>query len=139
LTNFSETPFNNLPDAPAESGWDSPSDRVWQQVKHQIAAPQKGPGLKTALAIGTVTMIVAFALIMTFRPDKKVPEKAPAPPVATETITATPTPEPAVAVPATPVPVQESVAKPAKKSSTRAIKRNNTSTDAPLTVKHFFY
>jgi len=51
--------FDNLPATPASSGWDSPSERVWQHVQKQIKPPQSGWSTQT------LTLIAAFAVTVT--------------------------------------------------------------------------
>lgn len=51
--------FDNLPDSPADSGWDTPSGSVWQHVQSNIQQPQKGwsgssIALLAALLIGII-------------------------------------------------------------------------------------
>ena len=50
--------FDNLPDSPAPSGWDTPSERVWSHVQTNIQAPKTGWTLQ---AIGLVS---AFAVTL---------------------------------------------------------------------------
>lgn len=51
--------FDNLPETPAKSGWDTPSDQVWQHVQKQIKPPQSGWSTQT------LTLIAAFAVTLT--------------------------------------------------------------------------
>jgi len=50
--------FENLPDSPAESGWDTPSDRVWQQVQANIAQPRKG------FSVQSIFLLAGLALTL---------------------------------------------------------------------------
>lgn len=62
LDNFFRNTLESLPDTPGESGWDQPSDRVWQQVQAGIKAPQSGWNLKTWALVGLVTGLLLTAL-----------------------------------------------------------------------------
>lgn len=73
--------FDNLPDAPAPSGWDTPSEKVWDHVRANIAPP------KTGWSTQSLTLIAAFAVTLTVglylllnRPDQpESPVAAPTP------------------------------------------------------------
>jgi type IV secretory pathway VirB10-like protein len=51
--------LDNLPDTPAKSGWDTPSERVWQHVQTQIKPPKSG------WSIQTLSLLTAFAVTLT--------------------------------------------------------------------------
>lgn len=71
--------LENLPDTPSPSGWDTPSDRVWQNVQASIQTPRKGwstPSVVAAIAI--VVALVAIGLYWTMsKPTPVVPTSAP--------------------------------------------------------------
>ena len=50
--------FDNLPDTPAASGWDLPSEKVWQHVQTQIKPP------RTGWSTQTIALIAAFAVTL---------------------------------------------------------------------------
>lgn len=58
--------FENLPDTPAESGWDTPSDRVWQHVQANIQTPKKGWGIQSYVLLAAFTVVVAVGLYWMF-------------------------------------------------------------------------
>lgn len=50
--------FDDLPDTPAASGWDTPSARVWQHVQSQIKPPRSGWSAQA------ITLLAAFAVTL---------------------------------------------------------------------------
>lgn len=72
--------FDNLPDKPSKSGWDTPSERVWQHVQAQIKPPKSGWSVQTIslLAAFAVTLTVGLYLFLTRPAATETP--APAPP-----------------------------------------------------------
>ncbi|MFN0176322.1 MAG: hypothetical protein ACKVU0_16880 [Saprospiraceae bacterium] len=56
------TTFENLPDSPAESGWDTPSDRVWQHVQTNISKPGKTWGTQSLVLIAAFVLMLAAGL-----------------------------------------------------------------------------
>ena len=54
--------LENLPDTPAESGWDTPSDRVWQQVQLNIAAPRKGMSTQSIVLLAALVLSLGAGL-----------------------------------------------------------------------------
>jgi len=74
--------FDNLPDTPAKSGWDAPSEKVWQHVQAQIKPPKSGWSTQTItlLAAFAVTLTVGLYLLLS-RAEKPAPPTA-VPPVA---------------------------------------------------------
>ena len=79
--------FDNLPDAPAHSGWDTPSEKVWDHVRANIAPPKTGWSMQslTLIAAFAVTLTVGLYLLLN-RPDQpKSPAAAPAPATSAET------------------------------------------------------
>lgn len=74
LDNFFRNTLESLPDTPSESGWDQPSDRVWQQVQAGIKAPQSGWSLKTWALVGLGAGLLLTALyFMVGQKPKPVP------------------------------------------------------------------
>jgi len=72
--------FNNLPDTPADNGWDTPSDRVWQHVQTQIKPPTSGWSLNTILVLAGFAVVLAIGLF--FAASSDTPEKTTTTPVA---------------------------------------------------------
>lgn len=62
--------FQDLPDTPSTSGWDTPSERVWQHVQKQIKPPRSGWSTQTValLAAFAVTLVLGLYLLLN-RPD----------------------------------------------------------------------
>lgn len=113
--------FENLPDSPDASGWDTPSDRVWQHVQTQIKPPHQGWSSSQILLVASGAIAIAVGLYLAFaRPvqpatnQQGAPEQANQPPAAELPVTATPaeTEKPYV-LPARPHPVEK--VKPASK------------------------
>lgn len=50
--------FDDLPETPAASGWDTPSQHVWQHVQSQIKPPRSGWSTQT------ITMLAAFVVAL---------------------------------------------------------------------------
>jgi len=69
--------LENLPDTPSASGWDTPSDRVWQNVQANIQAPRKTVGMKTMVAAAFVVALVAFGLYWTMSKPNPAPASSP--------------------------------------------------------------
>lgn len=63
--------LNNLPETPAESGWDTPSDRVWQQVRHNIGNPGTGWSLQSQVTTLAIAILVAVGLYFAFSSPEK--------------------------------------------------------------------
>lgn len=74
--------FDNLPETPAQTGWDTPSERVWQHVQSQIKPPRSGWSAQTISLVTAfaVTLAVGLYLILgrTEKPDATVPTPPPA-------------------------------------------------------------
>jgi len=110
--------FDNLPDAPAPSGWDTPSERVWNHVERNIQPPKSGWTLQ---AIGlvlafAVTLAVGLYLYMA-RPAVQEQQDAAQPAPTAAPAAETPTnPQPAVSEPnpaeALPTTTAKQLAKP---------------------------
>lgn len=112
--------FENLPDTPAESGWDTPSNQVWQQVESNIRAPQKTWSLKSMLvaAGGFAVALIAIALFWT-NSGSKEPQTVPG-------TTTQPNIEQPVVSPATSTNQAAGAAETAPKESTGTKVKSNT-------------
>lgn len=103
--------FNNLPDTPAENGWDTPSNKVWRHVRDNLQAPRSGWSWQSLLILSGFAVAVVLGLYLAFAPAttseavKTPASPAPAAQVETETTPAL------VSVPE--VPVQQHIARPA--------------------------
>jgi hypothetical protein len=58
--------LENLSDSPAESGWDTPSDRVWQHVQANMVQPQKGWGMQSIVLLTAIFLTIAGGLYWMF-------------------------------------------------------------------------
>lgn len=96
--------FDNLPETPAPSGWDRPSERVWQHVQATVKPPNSGWSAKAISLVSALAVTVAIGLyLFVIRPETPAETTAPAeqptvmtaPNVVTpaETVSAIPSPE----------------------------------------------
>jgi Predicted membrane protein len=122
--------FENLPAQADPSGWDSPSDKVWQNVQHNIR-PGNGIGLK---AIG-ILAAVAIAIVVGMVWLSPATKQRPAVPAQTEQgtePTETNAEQPAEAAPAPSAAPSDSPANlPSYKNAKKALK-----TSFPNPKKH---
>jgi len=75
--------FDNLPATPASSGWDSPSEKVWQHVQKQIKPPQSGWSTQTLTLIAAFAVTVTVGLYLLLNRPETPETPAVQPPVAT--------------------------------------------------------
>jgi hypothetical protein len=74
LDELFRTAFNGLPATPAASGWDRPSERVWQHVQREIKPPKTGWSAQKLGLISAFGVSVAVGLYLLFaRPDQPAP------------------------------------------------------------------
>lgn len=68
--------FEDLPDTPSPSGWDTPSPRVWEGIRtHLQTSPRSGGGSLTALLLtGTAFVALLAALYWAFLRPTPPPE-----------------------------------------------------------------
>lgn len=106
--------FDNLPETPAQSGWDAPSERVWQHVQSQIKPPRSGWSAQTIslIAAFAVTLVVGLYLFLN-QPEKTETPVATPPPAAAVKETVEPPAANIVATTDEPAP-QETASLPAK-------------------------
>jgi len=73
--------FDNLPETPAQSGWDAPSERVWQHVQSQIKPPRSGWSAQTIslIAAFAVTLVVGLYLFLNQPEKPEIPAAIPPP------------------------------------------------------------
>jgi len=114
--------FESLPDSPAASGWDTPSDRVWQQVQSNIQTPQKGWGLQTFLLFAAIAATIAVGLFWMFGNPAENPAPAPA---------VTPTEQPAMTPASTVVPDSQPVESAPKSSSGNSLNKATQNKPVP--------
>lgn len=96
--------FEHLPDTPDASGWDTPSDQVWQHVQANIQTPKSGWTLSSIGLVSALAVVLTVGLYLFFSRPASVP-----PPPAAET--------PATAAPADNKPVE--VAAPTSPAETK--------------------
>ena len=96
--------FDNLPDSPADSGWDTPSERVWQHVRENIKPPRSGWNIQSILILAGFAATLAVGLYFVYSAPKKpvpAPVVATAPVVAEKESTAAPVAAPVTVQPET--------------------------------------
>ncbi len=109
--------FDNLPESPAPSGWDVPSERVWSHVQTNIQAPKTGWTLQAIGLVSAFAVTLAVGLYLyTARQSELQP--VPLPPVAPVEVPAANT-GPTVNNPAATQPDMQPVAKPIKSQPTK--------------------
>ncbi len=69
--------FENLPDTPAESGWDTPSDRVWQHVQANIQQPRNGWGTQSLVLLALIALTLTAGLYWMFSGPTEKPAATP--------------------------------------------------------------
>lgn len=111
--------FNDLPATPANNGWDTPSDRVWQNINANVQPTSGGwsAGTKWLAAVSISALVLVGAYWAFNRPE----------PAAT--IPATPVEQPAVA-PTQPAPAPVVTEMPAKAADNTASAKTK-GTDKP--------
>ncbi len=131
--------FDNLPETPAQSGWDTPSERVWQHVQSQIKPPRSGWSAQTIslIAAFAVTLVVGLYLFLN-QPEKTETPVATPPPAAAVEETVEPPAANIVATADEPAP-QETASLPAKslkgKSASTAVSPVTEQSEAAKTVQ----
>jgi hypothetical protein len=128
--------FDNLPETPAPSGWDRPSDRVWQHVQATVKPPRSGWSTKAITLVSALAVTVAIGLyLFVIRPETPAETNAPAeqPTVATAPNVVTPA-ETVAAIPAPEkMSVQKQTAAPAIQARQREMPAPKTSEAQPAT------
>jgi len=76
--------FDDLPDTPAASGWDTPSGRVWQHVQSQIKPPRSGWSAQAITLLAAFAVTLAVGIYLYLGRANKVTTPATEVPVATE-------------------------------------------------------
>ena len=110
--------FDNLPETPAPSGWDAPSDRVWNHVQTNIQPPKTGWTLQTIALLSAFAVTLAVGLYLyTARPAEQA-----APPIPTVAPTETPAITSPPANSPTPGNVQIEPAQPVAQPATKSAK-----------------
>jgi hypothetical protein len=79
IDDFFRNTFENLPDTPAESGWDTPSDRVWQHVQANIQTPKKGWGIQMYVLLAAFAVVAVAGLYWMFAAPVEKPAVPPSP------------------------------------------------------------
>lgn len=71
--------FNDLPESPATSGWDVPSDRVWQTVQTGIQTRHIGWSItRKMIALAAISVVVATGVFLAMNTNETT-QQAPAP------------------------------------------------------------
>jgi hypothetical protein len=71
--------FNDLPESPASSGWDVPSDRVWQTVQTGIQTRHVGWSMtRKMIALAAISVVVATGVFLAMNTNNTT-QQAPAP------------------------------------------------------------
>lgn len=115
LDEFFRNTLENLPDTPGATGWDTPSDRVWQQVQGTLKTPPSGGHLRNWVLAGVVGA-AALAGLYLFAGPKPSPA-----PVAQPETTVPPVVTPPVET-AAPSVTTAPAAEPARKNTKPASK-----------------
>ena len=72
--------FQDLPDKPSASGWDTPSPRVWQRVQTEIKPPAStGWATQTWVIIAIMAVVLSVGLYFGYGRKIPAPQSAPAP------------------------------------------------------------
>lgn len=117
LDNLFRKTFEKLPETPSKSGWDVPSERVWQHVQSQIKPPRTGWSAQTVTLLAAFAVTLAVGLYLLFARSEKQESPAPeTPAVAVKPEMPVPEKEPAAAITATPVPAEKSPLTPLRSS-----------------------
>lgn len=64
--------FESLPDTPAASGWDTPSDRVWKHVQANMQTPRKGWGIQSILLMSAFAIVLSAGVYWMLQPTASV-------------------------------------------------------------------
>ena len=71
--------FNDLPESPASSGWDVPSDRVWQTVQTGIQTRHVGWSMtRKMIALAAISVVVATGVFLSMNTSETT-QQAPVP------------------------------------------------------------
>lgn len=76
--------FEELPETPAATGWDTPSERVWQHVQSQIKPPRTGWSTQTIALLAAFAVTLTLGLYLIFGRAGKMETPAVESPVAKE-------------------------------------------------------
>ncbi|HAD11407.1 MAG TPA: hypothetical protein DCF33_03105 [Saprospirales bacterium] len=116
--------FESLPDSPSASGWDKPSDRVWQHVQSNMPQAKQGWSIQSiALLTSMAVLIVAGLYWFMSKPDAVQPQNVQ--PVSAEQPVITPATEeiqPVEAADSTPKGSSGTKATPASEKPSKQIK-----------------
>ena len=69
--------FDDLPDSAGASGWDTPSDRVWQHVQTRIKPPRSGWSGGQILLLASGAIAIALGLYFALAQPQKPAEQPP--------------------------------------------------------------
>lgn len=123
--------FDNLPDTPAASGWDLPSEKVWQHVQTQIKPPRAGWSTQTIVLIAAFAVTLAIGLYFyAWRTDSTQ-----APPATSPVAVETPETRPSEKIEAVAVETPE-VTKPAPEEPSAGKKQPKANKRRPVADKN---
>jgi outer membrane biosynthesis protein TonB len=117
--------FQNLPDAPAPNGWDTPSGKVWQHVQQNMPRPASRWTVKSIGLLSAFAVVLAVGLYMLSQPKPAAPVHVPQP---TPTVVP-PAANPEPATVAQPDIQPSAKPEPQKTSKPKAGKPQNPATD----------
>lgn len=90
--------FNNLPDTPADNGWDTPSEQVWAHVQKHAQPPANGWNMQTLIILAGFAVTLVVGLYFAFSAPNKA-EEHPVQPVSSPVVVETTAVAPALAAP----------------------------------------
>lgn len=120
--------FDNLPETPSKSGWDRPSDRVWQHVQATVQPPKSGWSAKAITLVSALAVTVVIGLyLFVSRPVQptETPATTQQPAIAAPSVEIPVATETVVAVPSTATSV------PKKQTATRNIRKPQNLDNSP--------
>lgn len=119
--------FENLPDSAAESGWDTPSDHVWEQIQSKIKV-QKGWGIQSLAIIASIAITLGVGLYLLFgQPTKNQVANPSDVPAVQPTVSPSTSETPAdVIAPPTVLTPKPSTGKPSEKSTPSTLNPRNS-------------
>lgn len=124
--------FDNLPESPAPSGWDAPSERVWSHVQTNIQAPKTGWTFQTIGLVSAFAVTLAVGLYLYTARQAEV-QTVPLPPVAPVELPTNTGPtanDPVATQPDTEPVAKPTKSQPAKPKATRAPAANSAEENA---------
>lgn len=122
--------FDNLPDAPDASGWDAPSDQVWEHVRTHIKPPKTGWSMQTIGLVSAFGVALTLGLYLFFARPAAEPALAPAATTPVEVPAPVSTPPTEVTTPNLPDAAKEVTTPPATPAPANAAKQRPAPTES---------